>query len=254
MPEEPEVYSKEELRIAQGLTGELLWLSIRTRPDIAYVTSLMGRLATKNPRFTAKLGREVLEYLAATKEVGLKYGPVESGDFGPEGCLAFARNMKRVEVFADVSFAPQSSKSVHGIVAMYGGCPIQWLSNRQGCLTLSTAESELLSYIEAMSVADSVGCVISILEDIPIEFDSNIDEGEDREIDDVTDEDFAGGGGDCLQRVGDNQAAVSVLCSPDGPWSMEDETSATEEWSTTAAPQPQASLGSSASSWNTAGE
>ena len=80
VPEEPEEYSKEELKVAQGLTGELLWLAIRTRPDIAFVTSLMGRLATKNPRFTAKLGREVLEYLAGTKEVCLRYGPVEKGD------------------------------------------------------------------------------------------------------------------------------------------------------------------------------
>ena len=48
VPEEPEEYSKEELKVAQGLTGELLWLAIRTRPDIAFVTSLMGRLATKN--------------------------------------------------------------------------------------------------------------------------------------------------------------------------------------------------------------
>ena len=144
VPEEPEEYSKEELKVAQGLTGELLWLAIRTRPDIAFVTSLMGRLATKNPRFTAKLGREVLEYLAGTKEVSLRYGPVEKGDFGPEACLAFARDMRRVEVFADVSFAPQASKSVQGIIAM------------------------LLSYVEAMSVADSVGCIISILEDVPI--------------------------------------------------------------------------------------
>ena len=49
------------------------------------------KLATKNPRFTAKLGQEVLEYLAGTKEVGLKYGPVESGDFGPEGCFALSK-------------------------------------------------------------------------------------------------------------------------------------------------------------------
>ena len=122
-------------------------------------------------------------------------------------------DMRRVEVFADVSFAPQASKSVQGIIAMYGGCPVQWVSNRQGCLTLSTAESELLSYVEAMSVADSVGCIISILEDVPIEFDSNDDDEEDQEIEDVADEDFAGGGGECLQRViyGENQAAVSVF-------------------------------------------
>jgi len=91
--------------------------------------------------------------------------------------------MTRVEVYADVSFAPQSSKSVQGVIGLYGGAPIQWLSNRQGCLTLSTAESELLSYIEEMSVADAIGCIISILEEVPIEFDKNDgDEGEDEGV------------------------------------------------------------------------
>ena len=72
-----------------------------------------------------------------------------------------------------------------------------------------------------MSVADAIGCIISILEEVPIEFDKNDgDEGEDEGVTQAPDEDFAGGGGDQLQRViyWDNQAAVSVLSSPDGPW------------------------------------
>ena len=180
----------------------------------------MGRMSTKNPAFVCQVGQEAMEYIYGTLDVGLVYGPLVP-NFGPEDCLPFARSMTRVEVYADVSFAPQSSKSVQGVIGLYGGAPIQWLSNRQGCLTLSTAESELLSYIEAMSVADAIGCIISILEEIPIEFDKNDeDDDEDEGVTQAPDEDFAGGGGDQLQRViyGDNQAAVSVLSSPDGPW------------------------------------
>ena len=220
IPEEPEDFTREQLREAQAVTGELLWLSIRSRPDLSYVTGLMGRMSTKNPVFVCQVGQEAMEYIYGTLDVGLVYGPLVP-DFGPEGCLPFARSMTRVEVFADVSFAPQSSKSVQGVIGLYGGAPIQWLSNRQGCLTLSTAESELLSFIEAMSVADAIGCIISILEEIPIEFDKNEDdEDEDEGVTQAPDEDFAGGGEDQLQRViyGDNQAAVSVLSSPDGPW------------------------------------
>ena len=220
IPEEPEDFTREQLREAQAVTGELLWLSIRSRPDLSYVTGLMGRMSTKNPVFVCQVGQEAMEYIYGTLDVGLVYGPLVP-DFGPEDCLPFARSMTRVEVFADVSFAPQSSKSVQGVIGLYGGAPIQWLSKRQGCLTLSTAESELLSYIEAMSVADAIGCIISILEEIPIEFDKNEDdEDEDEGVTQAPDEDFAGGGEDQLQRViyGDNQAAVSVLSSPDGPW------------------------------------
>ena len=32
-----------DIRAAQAITGELLWLSVRSRPDIAYAVSVMGR-------------------------------------------------------------------------------------------------------------------------------------------------------------------------------------------------------------------
>lgn len=42
-----------------------------------------------------------------------------------------------------------------------------WESSRQSCVALSTAESELLSYVEAMSMADSMGCILEALEEVP---------------------------------------------------------------------------------------
>ena len=39
---------------------------------------------------------------------------------------------------------------------MLGGALIQWETSRQTCMALSTAESELYSYIEAITMADSV--------------------------------------------------------------------------------------------------
>ena len=37
----------QEVKAAQGLTGELLWLAIRSRPDLSYAVSVMGRQSTK---------------------------------------------------------------------------------------------------------------------------------------------------------------------------------------------------------------
>ena len=47
--EEKESTDLALVRQAQAITGELLWLSIRTRPDVAYPVGVMGRLATRSP-------------------------------------------------------------------------------------------------------------------------------------------------------------------------------------------------------------
>ena len=101
--EVPEV-SPEAIRRAQGLVRELLWLSIRSRPDLAYGVSWMSQNITKNPEAVVKVGLEMLEYL-----------------HGAEDELAF-------RVFADISFAPEGAVSHQGILATYGGKTVQWAS------------------------------------------------------------------------------------------------------------------------------
>ena len=146
--EAPEV-SPEAIRRAQGLVGELLWLSIRSRPDLAYGVSWMSQNITKNPEAVEKVGREMLEYLHGTSEVGLMYEPCEE-NHGVEDELAFRRTTQRLEVFADISFAPEGAVSHQGILATYGGKTVQWESGKQAFATLSTAEAELLGYCEGM--------------------------------------------------------------------------------------------------------
>ena len=224
-PEErdPEI-KPEVLRRAQAATGELLWLTIRSRPDLAYTVGQMGRLCTKCPEYVLELGREAMEYVFGTMDVGLVYGECDETSHGPDDCLPFARSMTRIECFADVSYAPQASKSIQAVVATYGGCPVMWESNRQTCITLSTAESELLNYVEALTVVDSLSGILEILEEIP---SGLLEIGKGEDDDDVgplspgeLDQSFTGGEGKVIQRViyGDNSAAVSVLCSPDGSW------------------------------------
>ena len=43
-------------RAAQAITGELLWLSVRSRPDIAYAVSVMGRNVTKKTKMGPTVG------------------------------------------------------------------------------------------------------------------------------------------------------------------------------------------------------
>lgn len=43
LPIEEDYVSTEDVRPAQGITGELLWLVVRSRPDLAYSDSVMSR-------------------------------------------------------------------------------------------------------------------------------------------------------------------------------------------------------------------
>ena len=66
--------------------------------------------------------------------------------------------------WSDASFGPAGGRGHQGLIAMYGGCPIQWESKQQAFGTLSTSESELLGYTDAMAMGESVSAVIDILE------------------------------------------------------------------------------------------
>ena len=149
--EDPGEADRGEVRRAQAITGELLWLSVRTRPDLAYTVGVMGRYATRQPGFVLEVGREAIAYLKSCSNLELVYGPCEDGEEGgPTGVLSFPRSMRRLEIFADVSFAPQSSRSIQGIMACYGGAIVQWESSRQTICSMSTAEAELCSYVESL--------------------------------------------------------------------------------------------------------
>ena len=191
VPVEPEEgVTGHEVKAAQAVTGELLWLSVRSRPDVSYSVSLMGRHVSKNPRWVVKVGQWVLEYLAGTPNRGLIYEPCRR-DRGPDNNLPIVRHPELIEAYADNSFAPQGGRSCQGIVVFYGGGVVQWEATRQPFCAMSTAESELLGYCEALQVVQALESLLVILH------------GEDR-----------------FEKllVGDNSSAISILTKPDGPW------------------------------------
>ena len=64
---------KKDLREAQMLTGELNWVTQRSRPDLAYATGLVSRLLHRRPTYACRLAWQVMKYLKATPERGLRY-------------------------------------------------------------------------------------------------------------------------------------------------------------------------------------
>ena len=122
----------EEIHMAQQLTGEILWLAQRSRPDISFASSIMASLCLKQPRQVIEIGMKTLGYLQRTTKYQLRIRWEENS----------------LVMFCDAAYAPQSARSHGGWLVMYGGSPIMWRSGRQSMITLSTAEAELLAIID----------------------------------------------------------------------------------------------------------
>ena len=55
MSEDEEEVGVTEVRAAQKVVGELLWVVTRSRPDLMFVVSKIGARVTKSPRMVVKL-------------------------------------------------------------------------------------------------------------------------------------------------------------------------------------------------------
>ena len=132
----------KRVKEAQGLTGELLWLSGKTRPDICVAVQKMAQSCLKNPCYAVKLGFAILAYLHETKDVGLVYKELREVDPEPELHRKRPRHAGTVEVLVDASFAVEDSHSMTGIIILQGGAPVHWETRKQSLIALSTAESD----------------------------------------------------------------------------------------------------------------
>ena len=119
-------------RAAQKLAGEVLWVSGRTRPDVAFPGALISSLATRAPSRAVEIGLKIVSYLVRTKDFRLQIYPDATG----------------LSLYTDASFAPDSEKSHSGWVVLMAGAPLAWRSSRQTMVSLSTAEAELTAMLE----------------------------------------------------------------------------------------------------------
>ena len=95
-----------DIRKAQTLVGELLWL---------------GSRASKRPKNVCQAGMQTLGYLKRTLGHGLLYKKCQEADRGPDGKLAFCRDSNTLEVHSDASFGPGGERSHQGLLAVWAG-------------------------------------------------------------------------------------------------------------------------------------
>ena len=147
--------SKEQIKLAQKISGELLWLSGRSRPDIAVAVSRMSSACTRAPCWVLELGRNVPKYLCSTMDHGLIY---DKGDKVPADSEIF------LDVLSDASFSPNDQPSVSGLVIMYQGGVVHWSSQKQTLQALSTAESELSAMVDSLQAGRATRALIQLIE------------------------------------------------------------------------------------------
>ncbi|UYV79912.1 hypothetical protein LAZ67_18001028, partial [Cordylochernes scorpioides] len=119
----------------QSLIGSLIYLSVSTRPDIAYAVSALGQFSNDPRRQHWNAAKRVLRYLKGTSCLRITYRKSNEALHG--------------YVDADWGGNLVDRKSHKGIVYFLARGPIAWESKKQQTVTLSSTESEYIALCEA---------------------------------------------------------------------------------------------------------
>lgn len=147
---EDEVVVDQEMY--QSAVGSLLYLSIASRPDIAYAVSYAARYTSKPTSVHWTVVKRVMRYLKGTLDLGLRY----SGE-GSEG--------DTMSAFCDADWAGDldERKSTSGYVLMLSNAAVSWKSKKQTVIALSTAEAE---YVALSTATQEVSWMRKLLDDL----------------------------------------------------------------------------------------
>ncbi|UYV67115.1 hypothetical protein LAZ67_4003928 [Cordylochernes scorpioides] len=137
----------------QQLIGSLLYLSVVSRPDIAAPVCILSS-RNQNPRNCDwNAAKRIVRYLKTTKELELRIS-----------------NQKppTLEAYIDATWASDNTdrKSLSGNLFLLGSNPISWMTGKQGCVSLSSTEAELISAAEA---SQELLWLLDLLKDLELE-------------------------------------------------------------------------------------
>ena len=123
-------------------------MSQRTRPDICFATHKCASFSTRDPKWTIKVGKQILRYLVGTKRVGLRYttrkglASVVDELTSNVDLVVYAAPYEVNSMIgsSDASFAPENNntKSVGAFVVFYAGGVVFWKTFKQTIAAEST--------------------------------------------------------------------------------------------------------------------
>ena len=121
-----------------SIVGKLLWISIMTRPNIAYQVGQLTRFISNYGQDQIAACKYVLKYLKGTIDKAIKYD---------------TNREEQLKIYTDATWANDSdTRSVSGNVFILGGGAISWLAKSQSSVALSSCASEYFPCSEAAKV------------------------------------------------------------------------------------------------------
>uniref|UniRef100_A0A1B6C2D3 Integrase catalytic domain-containing protein n=2 Tax=Clastoptera arizonana TaxID=38151 RepID=A0A1B6C2D3_9HEMI len=144
----------------------LLYLTNKTRPDMAYAVNYESRSMEVVPsKKDIQNVKRTLRYLKGTKSLGIFFSSEDNN-----GEIV-------VEAYCDSDYAGdvKDRKSTSGYVLMFGGSPVLWSSRKQQIIALSTAEAEYISAAECCKEIKYIKTLITELTGKPTKITLNVD-------------------------------------------------------------------------------
>lgn len=124
----------------QNLIGSIMYLTVCTRPDLAFTASYLSQYNNNPTEENWKQAKRVLRYLKGTAEMGLVFKKSEKMEWNGY-------------VDADWGGDERDRKSYTGFIFKLGNNVIEWESRKQKTVALSSTEAEYMAISEASKQA-----------------------------------------------------------------------------------------------------
>eukprot|EP00833_Pecoramyces_ruminatium_P008864 jgi/Orpsp1_1/1182896/evm.model.c7180000083102.2 len=129
----------------RSLLGALLFISTRTRPDIAFAVNRLSRYCENPTKVDYDQAMMTLQYLKTTIDKSIHYD-------GNSKLTCYTD--------ADWGGCEKTRRSTSGYIFLLGYAPIAWKSKRQRFVTLSATEAECVSLVECVKRALNIRKII----------------------------------------------------------------------------------------------
>ena len=162
-PETDEQPSPEEVKSAQAITGALLWLSTRSRPGHCVFGGADVTVCDQVSKACSLYWKPGTTLLAWNGYFGLEYHDKVQHDWASHGQLPKLRDDSLLKLYSDDSHGPSGGRSMQASIVLWRGCLILWEATRQPFVTLSSAESELVSMVNTIGQGEAMQMVVEEL-------------------------------------------------------------------------------------------